>query len=227
MRIAETILKEGLPIETIPFLVGNIGPDCSMRCPGSDAFEPAKALTHWMDSRNRVHADRFFDERIAPNLPEPKAFDAEVRDSGKLNFLLGYYVHLVTDAQWDRFIRDEGRSNAMYAPSHRDMAAIAAIKKDWEDQDRLYLSQHKDSLFHAVFTRINTFPDYLELYPEHAVITRIREIAAFYGSCHGDPDREYPFLDTDALSGFIAEVSEWVLERSHPFKAVCRVLARR
>lgn len=216
MRIAEKILNKNLALKTVPFLVGNIGPDCSSPCKVTDKFEPPKTITHWMDIHNEIDADLFFDKRIASETTNCS--------EEKLTFLLGYYVHLIVDIEWDKVIKSQERNRPLYDKFNRDKIAIMEIKKDWEYQDHLYLSKFKGSVFHKVFKHIEAFPDYLDYYPKNAITARINYIADFYNSFEGDPDREDKYLKEKDLSRFVDDISDLIFYQNVRFKEICGVL---
>ena len=102
-RIADILINKGLDIDIKGFCIGNIAPDCNVENEDWTAYIPSTEVTHFMrKSKNKTTSDYegFFKQFI-----KDKTFESKEEYS----FLLGYYSHLITDAQYQRFIRDNDR----------------------------------------------------------------------------------------------------------------------
>ena len=173
----------------------------------------------WMKD-NRKRADDCTSFRDAYILDRA----GEIRSGEELSFLLGYYAHLVTDAEHQRTIRDEKRVAAAWKrakaidelrerssgleetwdnfkklfPDRRDRM------KDFYVVEREYLDEHPDSGYFTEIRDLDTFPDYIDYLPEGAIPAKIRMM--YYM-----PTREegkYPFV------GFSREECAAFLDRS-------------
>lgn len=101
--VADRVLERLPRLRRHEFCVGNIAPDCNFPNEDGTDFIPSRQVTHWMKNELKDASDsyRFFEEYI---LKREAALTAE-----ELSFLLGYYSHLITDAEMQRTIRDEER----------------------------------------------------------------------------------------------------------------------
>jgi len=99
------------------------------------------------------------------------------------------------------------KQEPIYADGLRsDPDFIWEIKKDWYGQDRVYLQEHKDSIFFTKFAKIKEFPNkYLDFYPDNAFIRQVKYITNYYmqGIKEEDPNREFPFLSKDEMNDFV------------------------
>ena len=103
LRIAENILKNMDDLDSIAFILGNVGPDSGVPNEDWSSFNPPKKITHWINEENNIDAERFFDKYIKNNFME----------YSKYSYVLGYYIHLLTDIEWSKFF-NEKKKNALY-----------------------------------------------------------------------------------------------------------------
>lgn len=107
LMVADNVLKKNPFLCRHEFCVGNIAPDCNVENEDWTNFTPSREVTHWMDGKrkNASDCDRFLQEYLEKktNLDRKEA-----------SFLLGYYAHLITDAEFQRFTRDEERVRAVW-----------------------------------------------------------------------------------------------------------------
>lgn len=105
--IADEILKQKINLDSKSFVVGNIAPDCNIENDTWTEFVPPREVTHFMDSKNKLSANydafcnRYITSRHFSSLSE-------------LSFYLGYYSHLITDVEYQKFVRDEKRLSQMF-----------------------------------------------------------------------------------------------------------------
>ncbi|NDI37126.1 zinc dependent phospholipase C family protein [Chengkuizengella sediminis] len=98
-RIAEELLKEELPVSTIDFLVGNIGPDCGL-IDKNGKPTPPKKVTHF-EIDGKINSDSFYSQYLCS---ENEGL------SRKFSYYLGYYIHLVTDEEWIKLLEQKKKS---------------------------------------------------------------------------------------------------------------------
>lgn len=91
------------------FCVGSIAPDCNIENESWTEFTPPREVTHWMHSAKKTMADA---ESFRDEVVYERAAGAAV---GELSFLLGYFAHLIADAEYQRYIRDDDRVAASWA----------------------------------------------------------------------------------------------------------------
>jgi len=121
--LADRLLARGLDLDEKGFVVGNIAPDCNQENEDWTIFTPPRDVTHWMSGESKLSADyhAFFDAHIAGR---------QFWDRQEYAFLLGYYTHLVTDACYQKFVRDPQRVAACFSrlKSERHIADQSAGK---------------------------------------------------------------------------------------------------
>ncbi len=195
IRIAEKLLDKYSDLEEVSFLVGNIGPDCGKPNEDWSSFTPSKEISHWIDENRNFRPDLFFKEYLR----DP------VHDNKERSFLLGYYVHLLTDTEWGNMVEQKKETHEGYARLKEDKKFIWIIKKDWYDLDFMYFRNNPDSAFFKTFQHIKTFPNYLDYYPEGAIMDRVKYITEYYTSSRDNLDREYEYLTMDEMNQFLDE----------------------
>ena len=196
-RIADYFLDRIPGIVPGPFIVGNIGPDCGVPNEDWSAFTPPAQVTHW--NENEKGKDCRSEDFAAEYL-----YDAAA-DPGTLSFLLGYYVHLLTDNEWSHRIFWPKRDQ--YAAEFaKDRTFIWTFKRDWYDLDHLYMREHPDFRAFDIFSSIEDFyDDTLPYYPEEAYTRQIRHITRFYREFDGDLEHEYIYLNKQEMDDFVEE----------------------
>ena len=109
IMIADQIMKEAGGLDRHGFYVGNIAPDCNMENEDWTSFTPSREVTHWMRGEDKTisDGDLFYEEYIRKRKDE-------IRSEEQYAFLLGYYAHLITDAAFQKFVRDENRVKAVW-----------------------------------------------------------------------------------------------------------------
>ena len=98
LMIADRVLERVPQLDKKGFCVGNIAPDCNVENEDWTQFVPSREVTHWMSADRKIATDceRFYQEYI-------KNRKHEIGSEQELAFLLGYYAHLVTDAEFQRY----------------------------------------------------------------------------------------------------------------------------
>ncbi|MCQ4925125.1 zinc dependent phospholipase C family protein [Tissierella carlieri] len=202
IRIAETILNANRSLDEKYFLVGNVGPDCGEPNEDWSEFFPSKSVSHWINKDEVIEAEKFYDEYL----------NKEIEDDKLYSFLLGYYVHLLTDIEWGNMVDEKKKIDDEYKKLETDKKFIWTIKKDWYDLDHLYFRKNPNSIFHRIFKNIESFPDYLDYYPAGAIERQLRYISGFYTKYNGNPEREYIYLTEKEMDDFVSEKSNCIIE---------------
>ena len=195
MRIAERLLNKFSYLDSKSFLVGNIGPDCGV--PNSDwsEFNPSKNVSHWHDTENKINAEDFKSKYLK---------ESSIYNICELSFYLGYYCHLLSDIEWNKFFRGKKQEPIYKDNLERDPKFIWTIKEDWYGLDHLYLRENRDCIFFKEFININEFPNkYFDFYPKEAFERQIKYISEFYLTFNENLDRPFVYLTKEEMDGFV------------------------
>ena len=187
LMIADGVLKHFPELDKHGFCVGSIAPDCNIENEDWTAFTPPREVTHWMqgERKNAADCDAFYREYIV------KRRDS-IRSAEEYAFLLGYYVHLVTDAAFQNMVRDENRVKAVWKRINGNenlSVCSAGMEETWDNAKKLipkriwtgqlyaleaeYLSAHPDSGYLTEILPLREFPDYIDYLPEGAIVRKI------------------------------------------------------
>ncbi|GKX66376.1 zinc dependent phospholipase C family protein [Inconstantimicrobium mannanitabidum] len=185
MMIVDNLFKKGINLDERGFAVGNIAPDCNVENEDWSEFTPPREVTHWMNGKSKLTADyeSFFDEYI-----KDKEFDSNEH----ISFLLGYYSHLITDVEFQKFVRDDERVKNIFNRVKSKENLYREIRGYSEDSDTLkkvfgkqnifndiyvqefnYLKANPNSKYNTILNRITDFPDYLDYLPKGAIARKI------------------------------------------------------
>lgn len=185
--IADRVLKKASWLCKHEFCVGNIAPDCNVENENWTQFTPSRDVTHWMTGERKVASDcgRFYDEYIEKRKKDINSIQEE-------SFLLGYYAHLITDAEFQRYIRDDKRVEATWNRIENHTVLKERSKgmvKNWDSvkllingKDRLkdvysiekeYLDEHPDSGYITEIIGLKSFTNYIDYLPDGAIVRKI------------------------------------------------------
>lgn len=185
--IADRVLEAIPELDRHGFCVGNIAPDCNVENEDWTQFVPSRETTHWMSTNRKVAADcdRFYDEYITKRKHEIDSVE-------EMSFLLGYYAHLISDAEFQRYIRDAERiasswtritEHAILSEKAKDMiASWDSVKKLINTRERMkdiytieaeYLDEHPNSGYLTEILELKRFPDYIDYLPKGAIVRKI------------------------------------------------------
>lgn len=221
--LADRILEKIPSLDRQSFCVGNIAPDCNIENEDWTEFHPPREVTHWMSSSRKTANDgeRFY--RI--HFEQRKSAHAS---SHELSFLLGYYAHLIADAEFQRYIRDDERVTNVWKRIKEQTVLThqtAGMPETWDTVKKLinknerlkgiftleaeYLEEHLDSGYLTEILPLTSFPDYLDYLPHGAIVRKIGIMRYFPES---DPGK-YPFvfLSREEYELFLAHTSELIV----------------
>ena len=184
LMIADEVVKQMPFLCRHEFFVGNIAPDCNVENENWTSFTPSREVTHWMGKERKTAADcdRFLQEYV-----ETK----ESMDIKEESFLLGYYAHLITDAEFQRYIRDEKRVRASWdrIEKHPELSQQAVeMEATWDSVKKLINGRErmKDIYFMEA--------EYLEKHPEYAnLISKRNEISSELGTVRNEKSDRLAF----------------------------------
>lgn len=195
LMIADKVLKKCTWLDRRGFCVGNIAPDCNVENEDWTEFTPPRAVTHWMSSERKVvsDCDAFRDEYIIKR-------EGDIKSHEQYSFLLGYYSHLITDAAFQKMIRDEQRVKAAWDRIKADKEANEraeqirqesgeAFAENWDFAKKVlprdermrtlssmeaeYLRDNPDSGYLTEIMTLKEFPDYIDYLPQGAIVRKI------------------------------------------------------
>ena len=191
LMIADGVLAQLPGLDRRGFCVGNIAPDCNVENADWTAFTPSREVTHWMQGERKQASDcEAFSKKYISDRRD------EIRSAEEWAFLLGYYVHLLTDAAFQAFLRDEERVKAVWRRIKKDAklgAASAGMEETWDAVKQLvpkrermrriyviegeYLRDHPESGYLTEILPLKEFPDYIDYLPSGAIVRKIGVMA--------------------------------------------------
>lgn len=187
LMIADRVLDQISGLDRHGFCVGNIAPDCNVENEDWTCFTPSREVTHWMTEKRKVASDcdRFYKEYIEKR-------KNEIKTDEEYSFLMGYYSHLIADAEFQRFVRDEDRVASVWnrIKAHSVLCERAfGMPEDWDSVKKLikseermkdiysmeadYLEGHPESGYLTEILELNDFPDYIDYFPKGAIVRKV------------------------------------------------------
>ena len=187
LMIADSVLQHFPSLDRRGFCVGNIAPDCNVENEDWTAFTPSREVTHWMQGARKKASDcdAFYEEYIAKRRDR-------IQTSEEYAFLMGYYAHLITDAAFQKMIRDEDRVKAAWKriKANEDLLAHSVgMEETWDNAKKLipkrvwvghiysleaeYLKARPDSGYLTEILLLKAFPDYIDYLPKGAIVRKI------------------------------------------------------
>ena len=223
LMIADKVLMTIPELDRHCFCVGNIAPDCNVENEDWTQFTPSREITHWMSANKKTEADcnRFFDEYI-------KKRKQEINSAHEFSFLLGYYSHLIVDAEFQSFIRDPQRVSTAWKriKAHPTLSnASIGMPENWDSikilidkKDRLkdiysieakYLKSNPHSGYLTEIMGLKSFPDYIDYLPNGAIARKIGIMGYLPEIAPG----MYPFIAVNEVeySVFITQATEKII----------------
>ena len=188
IMIADQIMKETRGLDRRGFCVGNIAPDCNVENEDWTSYTPSREVTHWMRVKDKAisDGDLFYEENIRKRIGKIKSEEQHA-------FLLGYYAHLITDAVFQKFIRDENRVKAVFRRIKEDeywKEKVRGYPEDWDSVRKViprntrmneiftmeaeYLKEHPNSGYLTEIIPLKEFPDYIDYLPHGCIARKIR-----------------------------------------------------
>jgi len=188
LMVADRLLQLCPTLDRRGFCVGSIAPDCNIENEDWTVFTPPRQVTHWMYGSEKTveGAEEFYRIYVSERR-------ARIKSAQEYSFLLGYYVHLVTDAMHVGFLRDESRLKDAWKRIKSDKTLhmqAASCLEDWETLKRIisrqermreisfleaqYLKIHPDSGYLTEIVPLEEFPDYIDYLPPGGIVRKIR-----------------------------------------------------
>lgn len=222
--IADRVLEKVPGLCRREFCVGNIASDCNVENEDWTQFTPSREVTHWMTGgRKKVSdCDRFYEEYIEKRKQKISLIQEK-------SFLLGYYAHLITDAELQRYIRDDKRVEAVWdrIKNHPELREKAkGMQKNWDSVKVLinrkelmkdiysieneYLEKHPNSGYLTEIIGLKSFPDYIDYLPNGAIVRKINIMGYIPQKEMG----EYPYMgiSREEYTLFLNQATELVIK---------------
>ena len=222
LMVADEVIKRVPFLRKHEFYVGNIAPDCNVENEDWTSFTPSREVTHWMGNHRKTASDcdRFLHEYIE------KKVDLDEEEE---SFLLGYYAHLITDAEFQRYTRDEERVKASWdrIKNHSELSRQAigmdetwdSVKilikgkermKDIYSLEKEYLDTHPESGYITDILCLKEFHDYIDYLPKGAIVRKVKVMGYM-------PEKEisqYPYIGMtkEEYGYFVKRATELVVE---------------
>ena len=225
LMIADSVLKHFPSLDRHCFCVGNIAPDCNVENEDWTAFTPSREVTHWMQGERKKASDcdAFYDEYIAKRRDH-------IQNIEEYAFLMGYYAHLITDAAFQKMIRDEERVKAVWKRIKENenlREQSAGMDETWDNAKKLipkrvwtghiysleaeYLNTHPDSGYLTEILTLKEFPDYIDYLPKGAIVRKIGVMG--YLPRINEELGEWIALSREEYERYIHETIQLILDR--------------
>lgn len=228
LMIADDVIKNFPFLSRHEFYVGNIAPDCNVENEDWTSFTPSREVTHWMGNKRKAASDcdRFLHEYIE------KRENPDVKEE---SFLLGYYAHLITDAEFQRYIRDENRVKDTWdrIKRHSELRKQSkGMEETWDSvkilingRERMkdiysiekeYLDSNPESGYLTDILGLEVFPDYVDYLPKGAIVRKIKVM----GYMPVKVESLYPYIgmSQEEYFVFISRAKKMVVEAIESYK---------
>ena len=223
--IADSVLKHFPELDKHGFCVGNIAPDCNVENEDWTAFTPSREVTHWMQGKRKKASDcdAFYEEYIARHRDH-------IQTTEEYAFLMGYYAHLITDAAFQKMIRDEDRVKAVWKrikENEKLRKQSVGMDETWDNAKKLipkrvwvghiysleaeYLNAHPDSGYLTEILTLKEFPDYIDYLPEGAIVRKIGVMG--YLPKTSENLGEWIALSREEYKAYIQETIQTIVDR--------------
>ncbi len=203
LRIAEQLLTIIPQLDETAFIYGNLAPDSGLPNADWTAFDPPKEVTHFLkpgEDEGRIKDLEFYREYLA---------DLATDDQHQYSFVLGYFMHLLCDNLWSRWIVSASKRDYAQLLAERGYEAWGILKDDWYGLDVIYVREHPDCSFWRVLMRTPNPPAMLPFITEAGLHHELNHIRQFYSR----PDlawvlgRPYPYLNEMTMTRFVDDAA--------------------
>ena len=225
-RIADMLISKGLDVDVKGFCIGNVAPDCNIENEDWTAYIPAKEVTHFMNEKgNKTSCDyeTFYNEYIKDKVFESKE---------EFSFLLGYYCHLITDAQYQLFIRNKDRivasfnriksNNVLYRKIKDFPETFDSLKKvfgkwnvfaDIIELENEYIKKCPDCSYNLILRNTQEFNDYLDFFPKDAITRKLPIMMNEYDEWSTVKGSGFYFFSIEEYENYIHETVNMIFEK--------------
>ena len=138
------------------------------------------------------------------------------------SFLLGYFIHLVSDHLWaDKIGKASKGAYASLFSSGSELNAWDTIKEDWYGLDQRYVRDHPNCMFWRVFLQAPIPSSPLPFVRQEAFEHQVAYIRDFYSHPSDEwvLDRPYPYLNETSMSRYVDGTCNSILKILRLFSA--------
>lgn len=232
LMIADSVMKQCPELDRHGFSVGNIAPDCNVENENWTSYTPSREVTHWMSSERKVASDcdSFCNEYVHNR-------KNEIRSHEQYSFLLGYYVHLIIDAAYQWYIRDDKRVMDTWKRINEDKnlrIRARGYTQNWDSVKKLisldermheiysmeaeYLRDNPTSGYLTEILPLKEFPDYIDYLPKGCIV---RKIGIMGYLPEVDENLINPIsVSRDEFSFFVDHATSLVVNKLRDFKLI-------
>ena len=225
LMIADSVLQHFPELDKHGFCVGNIAPDCNVENEDWSAFTPSREVTHWMQGERKKASDcdAYYEQYIAKRRDQ-------IQSAEEYAFLMGYYAHLITDAAFQKMIRDEKRVKAVWKRIKENenlQEQSADMDETWDNAKKLipkrvwvghiysleaeYLNAHPDSGYLTEILPLKAFPDYIDYFPKGAIVRKIG-VMGYLPKINEEPV-EWIAISREEYEAYIGDTIQMILKR--------------
>ena len=225
LMIADSVLQHFPSLDRHGFCIGNIAPDCNVENEDWTAFTPSREVTHWMQGERKKASDcdAFYDEYIAKRRDH-------IQNTEEYAFLMGYYAHLITDAAFQKMVRDENRVKAAWKRIKKNenlRERSAGMEETWDNAKKLipkriwighiysfeaeYLNAHPDSGYLTEILPLKEFPNFIDYLPEGAIVRKIGVMG--YLPKRNEDLGEWIAISREEYEAYIEDTIQTILKR--------------
>lgn len=203
-RIADYFINKFDGLNNNYFIVGNIGPDCSIVDELTGKFVPSFNVTHFTETGRKLdmNIDDFYNQYLhGKNL-----------DKDSFSFYLGYYIHLWTDLLWTKLVWLPTKGKYMdETQSVNEFMNI--VRQDWIAHDHIFYKNNPDFKVFKHFCLIEKFDNiFLDYYVKDTFTKRIPNICDIYSNFKGELDRKYQYFSEMEADNFITKCGKEIEE---------------
>lgn len=202
IKIADILLNRGIDLEPRGFVVGNLGPDCNKENADWTAYEPPKEVTHWYEN-NALSAEKFYQAHL-----QDKAYE----DKTQYAFLVGYYVHLLSDIYWWGYAKSTKLGQAFFITMQKDQNMKLELNRDYFQHDHVYIQNNPSSLYHKALKNIQNFPVYLDYFNENDFNAKLAYIHTYYEKYKLNQDRKFCYINSEDIENIFDYTIENVIK---------------
>ena len=217
MMVADSVMQKLPWLDRRGFCVGNIAPDCNIENEDWTSFTPSREVTHWMSGDKKIgtDAERFLSEYVLKRISKISSIE-------EYSFLLGYYSHLVADAEFQKMIRDPARVAEVWKRIDADpevSARAQGMARTWDSvkiivpkKERFreiysiegdYLRRNPSSGYYTEILTLKEFPDYIDYLPHGAIVRKIPKMTVSEELLQ--PIEKYISITKNEVEAFVAE----------------------
>lgn len=187
--------------------MGNLAPDCGVPV-GFAEYNPPKDITHFKKESRYICPDTFAGEYL----------QADMADTERFWFCLGYFTHLSADVFWVRNVLSPEKKRFAALLERDKKAFYTLVKADWYDLETLWLGKRyaagEGFAPLELLTALSGFPNrYMDFFPADAFTLRLDSLRKQYAPDVILPQldrvrREYPVLSPDEEAALLDRFTE-------------------